>query len=634
MSIKVKDLFIEVGFKVDKQGANDLEKVNRKVEGFSSIVKNVKVVGFIAKITSIRYALNALKWGLESTLGVLTSFLKAGSDKERIDITFEVLTKSAALGKKTLEELHELAIKRPFTVPEVEKGAATLLAMGFEAEKLKDMMGQISDITAGLPSLTLERFAYNLGQVRAATYLRGMELRDFISQGVPLMDELLKLDKFRGVDSAGLRKLIELRQVSFEDVAAAIKNMTSEGGLFFKMGERVMTTLSGMYSRIKDIVTLVMRGVGEKITPTVKPLVEKFIKWFLRNKEKIVAAIAKPMALFAEAVMESLAGMAKLIKYTRDFIDAVMGLNRFIALFKGLLIFLFTRYFFAGIAWFVVKWGLLGTAIANAGGYLKVFTKLMGLAWTATKKFFAVFTAKALILAFLGLLIQDLYLYSEYGDKADTVTGYMIKKFPTLFKWFKLLQSVGFLLLSLIVGIFTGDGKLIKEGWNNFKKSFKDVFKMLKDTSKSLRGINDTLASIAKWLGKIIDLLDILSGGEIIKMAFKNRDIGKDIGEAIEHRRMLDRVDEAGMNLPDRTLVDDPDAGPMPLPTNKRRKRKTGGSPIDIDDRDPLEPVSGNFDININFKGNVPDGLDKRKLQSVIEDVFKVNLRSEKLRLS
>lgn len=507
--MKLRDLFIQVAFRMDAAGTKDIGKVNRKVEEFSKVVKSINMAGFIAKVTAVRYALNSLKWGLEKVTGLFTSFLKAGSDKERIDITFEVLTKNVELGKKVLSDLHDLAVTRPFTVPEVESGAAVLLAMGFEAENLRDMMGQISDITAALPNLTLKRFAYNLGQVRAATYLRGMELRDFISQGVPLIDELLKLEDFKGLGTQQLRELIERRQVSFEHVQQAISNMTAEGGLFFQMSERIMTTLHGMYTNFLDALVVVRREIGARLTPVVTPFFQRFIDFFRENREMIINVIAEPLKIVLTLFVNLLDAFGYIIKSMYMVIDYTIGFRRMLNILRFVIQILVGRALLGAMVGLVAKIGagfiMWHAAIVKFYGSFAIGLLIQSLAKILTllikiakviKVIFAPIMLKIAFGAIIALMVEDFYLYSKYGDSIDTATGRLMKQFPWLKKGYLLLREIGGVIAGIIRFMITGDMGQLEESLINFMN-------ILDNSLSYLTGIDNVLGKIAIKLERI-----------------------------------------------------------------------------------------------------------------------------------
>jgi hypothetical protein len=522
--MKLRELFVEVGFKIDTTGTASIGKVNRKVEEFKNVVSSINMAGFIAKVTAVRYALNSLKYALDTVTGVFTSFLKAGSDKERIDIVFEVLTKNVELGKKTLEELHALAVTRPFTVPEVEEGAAVLLAMGFEAENLRDMMAQISDITAALPNLSLKRFAYNLGQVRAATYLRGMELRDFISQGVPLIDELLKLDKFKGLGTQDLRELIEKRQVSFDDVAEAIKNMTSEGGLFFRMSERIMTTLHGMYTNFLDTLVLVRREIGQRLTPIVTPFFQRFIDFFRANRDAIITVIAKPLEVILTLFVNLLEALAYIVSLFHKVIDYTIGFQRLLNLLKLTIQLLIGRAILGALLSIVIKIGvqLVLWKAAIAGffklglfrGFVAILAKVYALlvkikvVWLAI---FKPFLMSFMIASVLAMMIEDIYLYTKYGDAVDTFTGRLLEQFPSLKKGYETLKAISLILGGVIYYLLTGDKGMVMEG-------LRGLVDLLDEALFTLTGVDNVLTNLIKKIKYIFNLFRTGAGERLSQL--------------------------------------------------------------------------------------------------------------------
>ena len=114
----------------------------------------------------------------------------------------------------------DLALKSPFRVKELIKYTKQLAAYRIETDKLHDTTKRLADMSAGL-GVDMQRLILAYGQVRAAEYLRGTELRQFTEAGVPMLDELAKyfseLENAE-VTTAEVFERISKRMVSFNDV--------------------------------------------------------------------------------------------------------------------------------------------------------------------------------------------------------------------------------------------------------------------------------------------------------------------------------------------------------------------------------------------------------------------------------
>lgn len=104
----------------------------------------------------------------------------------------------------------------------------------------------------------MSRLAMNYGQVITQGKLTSRELKDFLVNGVPLLDELAKN---AGKSKEEIQNMISSGQISANDVTKAFETMTSEGGKFADMMATQSSTLSGQWSNFQDQLS----QIGEKI---------------------------------------------------------------------------------------------------------------------------------------------------------------------------------------------------------------------------------------------------------------------------------------------------------------------------------------------------------------------------------
>lgn len=119
---------------------------------------------------------------------------------EQTALSFAVLTGSAETAKTTLKDLSDFSLRTPFTFEDLTLSSKKLLAYGVEAKELIPVLETLGNVAASVgvdkfPQLTL---AY--GQVKAATKLTGMELRQFTETGIPMLEMLA--DAFNGVSNS------------------------------------------------------------------------------------------------------------------------------------------------------------------------------------------------------------------------------------------------------------------------------------------------------------------------------------------------------------------------------------------------------------------------------------------------
>ena len=138
------------------------------------------------------------------------------------------------------KQIKAAAIESPFQIKELVTYTKQLSAYRIETEDLFNVTMKLADVSAGL-GVDMGRLILAYGQVRAAAVLRGQELRQFTEAGIPLVEKLA--EKFtelngRAVTTAEVFDLISKRQVPFRMIEDIFNDMTSAGGMFYKMQEK------------------------------------------------------------------------------------------------------------------------------------------------------------------------------------------------------------------------------------------------------------------------------------------------------------------------------------------------------------------------------------------------------------
>lgn len=206
----------------------------------------------------------------------------------------------------------DLGLKSPFRVKELVKYTKQLAAYRIETDKLHDATSRLADMSAGL-GVDMQRLILAYGQVRAAEYLRGTELRQFTEAGVPMLDELAKYFtelEGKAVSTAEVFKRISKRMVTFGDVEYVIERMTSKTedytGVFYKMQEQQAQTLHGMISNLYDSIDLMMNDIGKANDDFLKNTIG-VAKTVVDNWRAIATAIESIGAVMAVISINQLA---------------------------------------------------------------------------------------------------------------------------------------------------------------------------------------------------------------------------------------------------------------------------------------------------------------------------------------
>lgn len=250
----------------------------------------------------------ALIFSVSQIQGYIDKLVQVRGEFELQQRALQSILQNKAEANKIWQQTVDLAVRSPFRVGELVKYTKQLAAYRIETDKLHDTTKRLADVSAGL-GVDMSRLILAYGQVRAAEYLRGTELRQFTEAGIPMLEELAKHFtelEGRAVSTADVFSMISKRMVAFEDVAAVFQKMTDAGGVFYNMQEIQAETLKGQISNLHDSIDLMLNDIGSYYDRILKGGVG-FAKTFVDNWEFFSFAIKGVVVALAGYKMASLA---------------------------------------------------------------------------------------------------------------------------------------------------------------------------------------------------------------------------------------------------------------------------------------------------------------------------------------
>lgn len=234
----------------------------------------------------------ALIFSVSQIQGYIDKLVQVRGEFELQQRALQSILQNKAEANKIWQQTVDLAVRSPFRVGELVKYTKQLAAYRIETDKLHDTTKRLADVSAGL-GVDMSRLILAYGQVRAAEYLRGTELRQFTEAGIPMLEELAKhFTELEGrtVSTADVFSMISKRMVAFEDVAAVFQKMTDAGGVFYNMQEIQAETLKGQISNLHDSIDLMLNDIGKYYDGVFKAGVST-AKVFIDNWEGVAYAI-------------------------------------------------------------------------------------------------------------------------------------------------------------------------------------------------------------------------------------------------------------------------------------------------------------------------------------------------------
>ena len=239
-----------------------------------------------------------------------------------------------------------LAVESPFQFMDLMGFAKQLAAFSVPVNELFDTTKMLSDISAGL-GVDMGRIVLAYSQIRSAGFLKGTELRQLTEAGVPVLEDLSRMFtqmEGQAVTIGDVFERISLRQVPFEMIEQVFKDMTSEGGKFYRMQEIQAETLRGQVSNLVDAWQIALYELGSSSDGILKFGVGA-IRTLIENLNLVIPAIVgvasaygtyTAAALIVNSTNTSLAlGLTKLGKAFKA-IGAVVKANPFVAILTAL----------------------------------------------------------------------------------------------------------------------------------------------------------------------------------------------------------------------------------------------------------------------------------------------------------
>lgn len=282
-------------------GASD--KLNQKQNQLSDISK---------KLTNRFAAL----FSVQAITGYVKKIIEVRGEFEMQHRAMQTLIGDIDAANRLWDKTVSLAVKSPFRVRELVTYTKQLSAYRIETDKLYDKTKMLADISAGL-GVDMNRLILAYGQVKAANYLRGTELRQFSEAGINVLKELS--DYFtdlegRAVSVGDVFERVSKRMVTFADVDAVLQKVTSEGNTFYKMQERQSETLKGLMMNITDSVDIMMNDIGKRNDSVLKKTVG-LLKDIIDNWRMLEpAVVAAGTALITYFPLKKLGQIASAVK--------------------------------------------------------------------------------------------------------------------------------------------------------------------------------------------------------------------------------------------------------------------------------------------------------------------------------
>ncbi len=231
------------------------------------------------------------------------NFLRAvvdiGGELENQKIAMASILQDEGKATTIFNQIKKLAVASPFGVMDLNQYAKQLSAYSIPYNELYDTMKRLADISAGV-GVDMGRIILAFGQIKAAKFLKGTELRQLTEANIPMVDKLAeRFSKLEGrIVSAGeVLDMISKKKVTFEDVKDVLWELTDDGGMFNNMQEVLSESVKSKWKNLADAIDIMLGDIAESMGSTLKWTAESLIT-LAQNWKELVPAIEAAVGAF------------------------------------------------------------------------------------------------------------------------------------------------------------------------------------------------------------------------------------------------------------------------------------------------------------------------------------------------
>lgn len=231
------------------------------------------------------------------------NFLRAvvdiGGELENQKIAMASILQDEGKATTIFNQIKKLAVASPFGIMDLNQYAKQLSAYSIPYNELYDTMKRLADISAGV-GVDMGRIILAYGQIKAAKFLKGTELRQLTEANIPMVDKLAeRFSKLEGrIVSAGeVLDMISKKKVTFEDVKDVLWELTDDGGMFNNMQEVLSESVKSKWKNLADAIDIMLGDIAESMGSTLKWTAES-LTTLAQNWKEVVPAIEAAVEAF------------------------------------------------------------------------------------------------------------------------------------------------------------------------------------------------------------------------------------------------------------------------------------------------------------------------------------------------
>lgn len=333
----------EIGKGFGEAGEKEGAKTGKR---FSASLK--KSLGKAGKIAAGAGALAA---------GAGAAIAKIGMDYNRemegYTTNFTTMLGNEQAAVEKVNELKKFAASTPLSMGDLAKGTQTLLAFGVASEDSTDTLRMLGDIALG-DADKMQSMARSFGKATASGKLTGDTVQSMIDAG---WNPLISISEAAGETMEETQKRMAKGAIGIDELKAAMKAATSEGGQFAGGMEAASHTTDGLISTLQDnaraLAGELSAGLSETLknellptaldvvafltdkVPVITAKISEVIQKVMPLVKRAIAFIYEHMPQIKAVVSKAINGAATVIRFLAPIVQKVFA--KIVSIVKGLI---------------------------------------------------------------------------------------------------------------------------------------------------------------------------------------------------------------------------------------------------------------------------------------------------------
>jgi len=231
---------------------------------------------------------------IEVVSSSLKQFVGSASEIQSLRASFESLTGNITDTNKVMTALYDFGRKTAFTNEDIQSAGRSFLAVGQNADQMRESMGLAGDI-AGATGANLSQLVLPLTQAFSKGKLQTQDFYQILNSGAGAMRGTIEA-AYRA--SGGVKELQSAMadgEITSDILWEAMRRATAEGGFAFEGAIKQSQTFNGRMSNLKETITQVGLGIlgvsavtGEVKQGGIFDTLSKSVQWLVDNLPKMV----------------------------------------------------------------------------------------------------------------------------------------------------------------------------------------------------------------------------------------------------------------------------------------------------------------------------------------------------------